>query len=51
MTAFMNERLLKKDSLALTPTKKRYYLPVYLHALTAAEEWEAGERVETESVG
>lgn len=24
--------------------KKRRYLPVYLHALMAAEEWEAGER-------
>lgn len=31
--------------------QKRCYLPVYLHALMAAEEWEAGERSEKESVG
>lgn len=37
--------------LALTWIKKRLHLPVYLHALMAAEEWEAAEKSETGSVG
>lgn len=33
----------------MTLTQKKCYLPVYLHALMAAEEWEAGEKSETVS--
>lgn len=51
ITAFMNEQLLKHVYSALTLIKKRCYSPVYLHALMAAEEWEAGEKSETQSVG
>lgn len=35
--------------LGITLTQKKCYLPVYLHALMAAEEWEAGEKSETVS--
>lgn len=28
----------------MSPIKRRFYLPGYLHALRAAGEWEAGER-------
>lgn len=45
ITAVMNEQLLKHVS--NTDKEERCYLPGYLHALMAAEEWEAGERSET----
>lgn len=36
---------------AVSLIRKRCYSPAYLHALMAAEEWEAGEKSERESVG
>lgn len=43
------EQLLKHLSVALVLVKM-CYLPGYLHALMAAEEWEAGERSESQWV-